>query len=110
MRTSDYLRNSAFHIFDEKQRAEIERWFNYTQERKDLAYSYYDKDSTDHTFELLSHNYFQELKGARLMLESLGAKIAYDWVGHRNKWFFPTEEDVEVQLDWEYQCADYYEE
>ena len=107
MRTMSFLNNKAFEIFNCEELAAIEHWFNYTQERKDLAVRFHDEDNFDNTYEKLSKDYWNQLNGARKCLESIGVKIAFDWAGHRGKWFFPTKEDVEMQMDWEIQCTDY---
>lgn len=109
MLTSMFLNNRAFEVFSNKDLAAIERWFNYTQECKDLAVHFQDNYSFNDTYKKLSRDYWSQLDGARRCLESIGVKIAFNWAGHRGKWFFPTEEDVEMQLDWENQCTDYFD-
>lgn len=58
-------------------------------------------------------NYLQNLSVAQreldelyTVLDILGIKIAYDWVGHRKEFFFPTYQDALAQEDWFFQCAD----
>lgn len=109
MLTSRFLNNRAFEVFSNEDLAAIEHWFNYTQEHKELADRFQDEDSYSNTYKKLSRDYWHQLEGARKCLESIGVKVAFNWGGHRGKWFFPTEEDVEMQLDWENQCTDYFD-
>lgn len=44
--------------------------------------------------------------GVVRFLDEIGIYIAYDWVGHRGEWFFPTYDDALMQEDWEFQCRD----
>lgn len=48
-----------------------------------------------------------EVKVAVDILRLLGIEIAFNWIGHRGEWFFPTDEDKEAQEDWMIQCTDY---
>lgn len=54
--------------------------------------------------------YGEQLMAIRHFLDYLGIYVGYDWVGHRNKHFYITEQDVINQEDWMEQCADYDEE
>ena len=40
------------------------------------------------------------------VLRLLNIEVAYDWVGHRGEYFFPTVEDKMIQEDWLFQCMD----
>ena len=40
------------------------------------------------------------------VLRLLDIAPQYGWIGHRNEWFYPTIEDVEMQEDWLFQCED----
>ena len=53
--------------------------------------------------------YGEQLIAIRHFLDYLGIRVGYDWVGHRGKHFYITEEDAENQIDWMEQCADYDE-
>lgn len=39
-------------------------------------------------------------------LNNLNIIIAYDWPGHREEMFAPTESEMEDYIDWCYQCGD----
>ena len=47
-----------------------------------------------------------ERSAAIEVLRIAGIKVAYNWVGHRGEYFFPTFEDALMEEDWEFQCAD----
>ena len=49
---------------------------------------------------------FGEASKAVAILRVLGIAPAYDWIGHRGEWFYPTVADVEMEEDWRFQCAD----
>lgn len=39
--------------------------------------------------------------------EKEGILLAYDWVGHRNEWFFPTYTDALMMEDWLFDTRGY---
>lgn len=41
------------------------------------------------------------------ILRTLDICPAYDWIGHRNEWFYPTAIDVEMQEEFVCQSADW---
>ena len=49
---------------------------------------------------------FEEASKAAAVLRILDIAPAYDWIDHRNEWFYPTAADVEMEEDWRFQCAD----
>lgn len=54
----------------------------------------------------VANNYRLELKTWIKLYDKLDIYIEYNWVGHRNEFFFATEEDAWFQEDWVYQCAE----
>lgn len=56
---------------------------------------------TDAVFELQA-----EKRGMIKLLQLLGLHPVYGWSGHYGEYFFPTQEDCEMQEDWLWQCRD----
>lgn len=47
-----------------------------------------------------------ELRGAINLLDAVGLHAAYNWLGNKEKYIFPSESDCAMQEDWFYQCED----
>lgn len=48
----------------------------------------------------------KEHQGAIDILREVGLHPAWNWVGHRDEYIFPSYEDCVVQEDWLWQCMD----
>lgn len=50
--------------------------------------------------------YTTKIKNCKEMLNVMDIHPVIGWIGHRNRYFFPTVWDCEMQEDWDFQCSD----
>lgn len=103
---SKYETNKAFDLPLEKQE-EILDHLNHLHKQyvsHTRGFNMLTMDICDYTAQITSAK--RELKEAIQLLEMLDIKVAFDWVGHRNKYFFPTYEDALAEEDWLWQCGE----
>lgn len=94
---NDYVSNKAFNLTSEEQDAILD-YFDSLSNLRAAYEEEYREDGEQSSLDMVksvSHNMF----GAREVLREIGILVAYDWVGHRDEWFFPTYEDALMEED-----------
>ena len=92
-------------VFSPEEQKDILNWFNLIQKRCNQIYSDYAESGSEFKKNLFMQD-MNYLKGAKQILEILGCYVEYNWVNHRDEWFFVEYPDIEAQCDWVIQCAD----
>lgn len=52
------------------------------------------------------NSYKTKIKNAEEMLNAIDIYPVINWAGHRDRYFFPTIDDCEMQEDWCFQCGE----
>ena len=65
-----------------------------------------ENDDTRNYCDFYYELYITKIKNCKEMLNAMNIYPAIGWIGHRNRYFFPTVWDCEMQEDWVFQCSD----